>query len=64
MGGMATDNFTDHPKVYVGATEEYLVKELEMFGAVKWFDFWYGKTQRHSSRLFVSRNSGLSFTRR
>jgi hypothetical protein len=35
MGGMATDNFTDHPKVYVGATEEYLVKELEMFGAVK-----------------------------
>jgi proteasome assembly chaperone (PAC2) family protein len=35
MGGMATDNFTDHPKVYVGGTDADLVKELEMFGAVK-----------------------------
>jgi uncharacterized protein (TIGR00162 family) len=35
MGGMATDNFTDHPKVYVGGTDVDLVKELEMLGAVK-----------------------------
>jgi uncharacterized protein (TIGR00162 family) len=35
MGGMATDSFPDHPKVYVGGTEEELVKELEMLGAVK-----------------------------
>jgi len=35
MGGMATDNFTDHPKVYVGGTDTDLVKEVEAFGAVK-----------------------------
>jgi uncharacterized protein (TIGR00162 family) len=35
MGGMATDNFTDHPKVYVGGTDADLVKELEMLGAVR-----------------------------
>ena len=35
MGGMATDNFTDHPKVYVGGTDTNLVKEVEAFGAVK-----------------------------
>jgi len=35
MGGMATDNFTDHPKVFVGGTEADLVKEVEAFGAVK-----------------------------
>lgn len=35
MGGMATDKFTEQPKVYVGGTEVELVKELEGFGAVK-----------------------------
>jgi len=35
MGGMATDNLPDHPKVYVGGTDEELVKELETLGAVK-----------------------------
>jgi len=35
MGGMATDNFTDQPKVYVGGTDEETVKELETLGAVK-----------------------------
>jgi len=35
MGGMATDNFTEHPKVYVGGTNSELVKELEALGAVK-----------------------------
>ena len=35
MGGMATESFTDHPKVYVGGTDASLVKELEMFGAIK-----------------------------
>jgi len=35
MGGMATDKFTEQPKVYVGATDVDLVKELEGFGAVK-----------------------------
>jgi uncharacterized protein (TIGR00162 family) len=35
MGGMATDNFTDRPKVYVGGTDAELVKEVEGFGAVK-----------------------------
>ena len=35
MGGMATENFTDHPKVYVGGTDADLVKELEMLGAVR-----------------------------
>lgn len=35
MGGMATDNFTDHPKVFVGGTDADLVKEVEAFGAVK-----------------------------
>jgi len=35
MGGMATDRFTEQPKVYVGATDVALVKELEGFGAVK-----------------------------
>ena len=35
MGGMATDNFTDRPKVFVGGTDAGLVKEVEAFGAVK-----------------------------
>jgi hypothetical protein len=35
MGGMATDRFTEEPKVYGGGTDEELVKELESFGAVK-----------------------------
>jgi hypothetical protein len=35
MGGMATDNFTDHPKVFVGGTDADLVKEVEALGAVK-----------------------------
>jgi uncharacterized protein (TIGR00162 family) len=35
MGGMATDKFTEQPKVYVGGTEPSLVKELEEYGAVK-----------------------------
>ena len=35
MGGMATDNFTENPKVYVGGTEVELVKELEKLGGVK-----------------------------
>ncbi len=35
MGGMATDKFTEQPKVYVGGTEVDLVKELEGHGAVK-----------------------------
>lgn len=35
MGGMATDKFTDRPKVYVGGTDIELVKELEGYGAVK-----------------------------
>jgi hypothetical protein len=35
MGGMATDKFTDQPKVYVGGTDGKLVKELESYGAVK-----------------------------
>jgi len=35
MGGMATDRFTEEPKVYGGGTSEDLVKELESFGAVK-----------------------------
>jgi len=35
MGGMATDRLSDEPKVYVGATNGDLVKELEAFGAVK-----------------------------
>jgi len=35
MGGMATDNFTDRPKVFVGGTDADLVKEVEAFGAVK-----------------------------
>jgi len=35
MGGMATDKFTEEPKVYVGATDADLVKELEGYGAVK-----------------------------
>jgi hypothetical protein len=35
MGGMATDTFTDQPKVYVAGTNFELVKELEGFGAVK-----------------------------
>jgi len=35
MGGMATDKFTDQPKVYVGGTDVELVKELEGYGAVK-----------------------------
>ena len=35
MGGMATDKVSEPPKVYVGGTEEELVKELEGYGAVK-----------------------------
>jgi hypothetical protein len=35
MGGMATDRFTEQPKVFGGGTDEELVKELESFGAVK-----------------------------
>jgi uncharacterized protein (TIGR00162 family) len=35
MGGMATDKVAEPPKVYVGGTEEELVKELETYGAVK-----------------------------
>jgi hypothetical protein len=35
MGGMATDSFTDHPKVYVGGTDVDLVREVEAVGAVK-----------------------------
>jgi uncharacterized protein (TIGR00162 family) len=35
MGGMATDRLAEEPRVYVGATDADLVKELEAFGAVK-----------------------------
>jgi len=35
MGGMATDNYTENPKVYVGGTGVELVKELEKLGGVK-----------------------------
>jgi len=35
MGGMATERFTEQPKVYVGGTDVEQVKELEGFGAVK-----------------------------
>jgi uncharacterized protein (TIGR00162 family) len=35
MGGMATDRLAEEPRVYVGATNADLVKELEAFGAVK-----------------------------
>jgi len=35
MGGMATDRLSDPPRVYAGATDAGLVKELEGFGAVK-----------------------------
>ena len=35
MGGMATDRLADPPRVYAGATDASLVKELEAFGAVK-----------------------------
>ena len=35
MGGMATESFTEQPKVYVGGTEVELVKELESLGGVK-----------------------------
>jgi len=35
MGGMATDRIGEPPRVYVGATDAELVKELEKFGAVK-----------------------------
>ena len=35
MGGMATDKFTEEPKVYVGATDSDQIKELESLGAVK-----------------------------
>jgi uncharacterized protein (TIGR00162 family) len=35
MGGMATEKFTDQPKVYVGATDVEQVKEFEAYGAVK-----------------------------
>lgn len=35
MGGMATDKFTEQPRVYVGGTDADLVKELEGYGALK-----------------------------
>lgn len=35
MGGMATERFSDQPKVYVGGTEVELVRELEGYGAQK-----------------------------
>jgi hypothetical protein len=35
MGGMATDRLAEPPRVYAGATDSVLVKELEAFGAVK-----------------------------
>jgi uncharacterized protein (TIGR00162 family) len=35
MGGMATDRLAEPPKVFVGATDASLVKELEALGAVK-----------------------------
>jgi uncharacterized protein (TIGR00162 family) len=35
MGGMATDRLAEPPKVYAGATDVGLVKELEELGAVK-----------------------------
>ena len=35
MGGMATERFTEQPKVFVGGTDVGQVKELEGFGAVK-----------------------------
>jgi hypothetical protein len=35
MGGMATDKLADPPRVYAGATDVSLVKELEGLGAVK-----------------------------
>ncbi|MGA3107930.1 MAG: proteasome assembly chaperone family protein [Candidatus Bathyarchaeia archaeon] len=35
MGGMATDRFAEEPRVYAGATDVELVKELESLGAVK-----------------------------
>ncbi len=35
MGGMATEKFTEQPKVYVGATDVEQVKELQGHGAVK-----------------------------
>jgi uncharacterized protein (TIGR00162 family) len=35
MGGMATDKFTEQPKVYVGGTDVQQVKDLEKQGAVK-----------------------------
>ena len=35
MGGMATDKLAEPPKVYAGATDAGLVKELEELGAVK-----------------------------
>jgi len=35
MGGMATENFTENPKVFVGGTHVELVRELEKLGGVK-----------------------------
>lgn len=35
MGGMATDKVAEPPRVYAGATDVDLVKELETLGAVK-----------------------------
>jgi hypothetical protein len=35
MGGMATDRLAEQPRVYVGATDTDLVKELEALGALK-----------------------------
>ena len=35
MGGMATEKFTEQPRVYVGGTDPELVKELEGYGGLK-----------------------------
>ena len=72
MGGMATDNFTDHPKVYVGGTDADLVKELEMLGAVRLAGgaitgtngliFGLAKPKNISAICLTRRNSWLSIT--
>lgn len=35
MGGMATERFSEQPKVYVGSTDVEQIKELESLGAIK-----------------------------
>lgn len=35
MGGMATERFSEEPKVYVGSTDVEQIKELESLGAIK-----------------------------